>query len=428
MNLKIRYGLIAAGFITFAVLAPLILLYVRGLSLNTKDLTTDQTGIISIQTEPKGAEVFLNNQQNGTTPENIRFLKPGDYEIELRKPDYFTWSKRLTVFPGKVSWATQDVSKVHLLKQDLSKLKLDTGVKDFFRTDTQVIYLTEQALNKISLKNPAQKKVEPLAKDEYSILTSPSKNYALLFGKKHFYTYSQIQESLSKIENFPSEFTPLSLDDSGNFYGLSKNSLVKYNQSTKAKLLTKNNVQAFFQSEENIYTLSKKQNSWQLEFLDSQNKYTPQIIFSTETELTKPEIFISPERRIYIKDGQKLYRFAGKLEMIFNSTQSFIKSESGEKILISASGEIHLYNPYTNDLKLINRNLEGYSNFLLRDDLGYVFTATGKELKAIELDTRDRSNIFSLSEFILPKKISSDSLAKNLVYLDGTDLKFLTLK
>jgi hypothetical protein len=45
---------------------------------------------VSIQTEPEGATVFLNDQEVGASPVRVPFTWYGDYDIIVRKPGYQT--------------------------------------------------------------------------------------------------------------------------------------------------------------------------------------------------------------------------------------------------------------------------------------------------------------------------------------------------
>ena len=45
---------------------------------------------MSIQTEPQGAHVFVNNEEVGTSPVSVDFTWYGDYELTFRKQGYET--------------------------------------------------------------------------------------------------------------------------------------------------------------------------------------------------------------------------------------------------------------------------------------------------------------------------------------------------
>ncbi|MFH1009007.1 MAG: PEGA domain-containing protein [Candidatus Latescibacterota bacterium] len=57
-------------------------------------------GIVSINSDPAGAEVFLNDQKLGETPHDDG-LMPGDYTLVLRKKFYYPHTSRFTIAEGE---------------------------------------------------------------------------------------------------------------------------------------------------------------------------------------------------------------------------------------------------------------------------------------------------------------------------------------
>src|SRR6185436_4945171 len=105
MTQKSRYLLLLLGFVVFAILAPLTVLYVRGISFNFKTGKFLPTGMLAIRSDPGTVDVFLNGKLIRKKAGDFPFLTPGDYHIELKKEGYSSWSKHLGVLPGQVSWA-----------------------------------------------------------------------------------------------------------------------------------------------------------------------------------------------------------------------------------------------------------------------------------------------------------------------------------
>jgi hypothetical protein len=54
-------------------------------------------GKIEITSTPLGVEVYLDNQYKGTTPNTLADVPSGNHIIELRKNDYQTWSKNISI-------------------------------------------------------------------------------------------------------------------------------------------------------------------------------------------------------------------------------------------------------------------------------------------------------------------------------------------
>ena len=66
----------------------MIIFYVRGVSYDSGKNAYLHTGILSVQSDPKGAQVYLDEKLTDTTPADIRFLKPGGVNVRLEREGY----------------------------------------------------------------------------------------------------------------------------------------------------------------------------------------------------------------------------------------------------------------------------------------------------------------------------------------------------
>src|SRR5574340_748921 len=114
MTQSSRYILILAGFILFLVAAPVIIMYVRGFTYDFKNNKFVSTGILAVRSDPKSANVYLDGKLKRKNSADLKFLAPREYDLELQKDGYLTWSKRLQVRPGQVTWAGPVGSKIFL--------------------------------------------------------------------------------------------------------------------------------------------------------------------------------------------------------------------------------------------------------------------------------------------------------------------------
>ena len=60
----------------------------------------EKTGSIKITSSPSGAEVYLDNEYHGTTPNTITTVPAGNHTVEIRERGYKTWSQDITVTSG----------------------------------------------------------------------------------------------------------------------------------------------------------------------------------------------------------------------------------------------------------------------------------------------------------------------------------------
>jgi hypothetical protein len=55
---------------------------------------------LHLSSSPSGAEIYLNNQFQGSTPSTITSVKPGNHTLEFRYPGYQSWSDVISVPAG----------------------------------------------------------------------------------------------------------------------------------------------------------------------------------------------------------------------------------------------------------------------------------------------------------------------------------------
>jgi hypothetical protein len=60
----------------------------------------EKTGSVTITSSPSGAEVYLDNEYHGTTPNTINAVPAGNHTVEVREGGYRTWTQNVTVSGG----------------------------------------------------------------------------------------------------------------------------------------------------------------------------------------------------------------------------------------------------------------------------------------------------------------------------------------
>ena len=58
-------------------------------------------GSIRVESEPSGAKIYVDGSHLGTTPDVIRYMKPGQHKVEVVMDGYKEWSRRLDVKAGE---------------------------------------------------------------------------------------------------------------------------------------------------------------------------------------------------------------------------------------------------------------------------------------------------------------------------------------
>ncbi|HET7827603.1 MAG TPA: PEGA domain-containing protein, partial [Candidatus Saccharimonadales bacterium] len=94
LRLYLGYFLVAVviGLATYIITAGL-----NGYGLNVKTGQIVQNGLLFVGSQPAGAEIFLNGQDQNTTSPSRLILPAGRYNLKLTKAGYRDWSRSFTL-------------------------------------------------------------------------------------------------------------------------------------------------------------------------------------------------------------------------------------------------------------------------------------------------------------------------------------------
>ncbi|MFA5886666.1 MAG: PEGA domain-containing protein [Patescibacteria group bacterium] len=141
-------------------------LYASGYKLNLSwPLTFNRlllkTGMISIETEPRGVTIFLNgalqknfslnplNKEYLTTPAKVKNVSPGEYDLRLELDGYWPLNKRISVYSGQTTFA----ENINLFRSNLPLLISNSPISQL-QLSSSGRYLFVAAPSKIiNLKN-----------------------------------------------------------------------------------------------------------------------------------------------------------------------------------------------------------------------------------------------------------------------------------
>jgi len=100
---RIRAVLFYLSVAVFLIGLPFILSFALGYKFNLLTMKFTKTGIISLRSQPDGAQIYLNKKLlKEESPASIQELLPGSYNISLKLKGYYSWSADLYVEAGKV--------------------------------------------------------------------------------------------------------------------------------------------------------------------------------------------------------------------------------------------------------------------------------------------------------------------------------------
>lgn len=93
-----RRGIMVSLILTFFILAPALIFYTAGYRYNFATHQIEQTGVISIDAQPRDVEVTLDTITfEKKMPLRITNIRPGAYHLTMSKEGFHTWEKDIRV-------------------------------------------------------------------------------------------------------------------------------------------------------------------------------------------------------------------------------------------------------------------------------------------------------------------------------------------
>ncbi len=124
---KLFFWVFASAFIIFT---PILLFNSLGYKFDIETRKFLKTGAISIETNPEGASVYLNDKKlDKTTSCTLTQLLPKEYTVTLAKADFYPYQIPVAVKPAAVS--DIDVVLIPIIKE-MQKVKFNFNVYKFF--------------------------------------------------------------------------------------------------------------------------------------------------------------------------------------------------------------------------------------------------------------------------------------------------------
>ncbi len=137
-----RMALLAVFIVIFVILTPTIILYSAGYRWSFIQNRWQLVGGLSIDTEPKNVEVYLNGKMVGTkSPLRLMTLVPDTYELTLSAPGYYA----LSTFVGVSSQETTYVKNISLIKKDPFTLYLPFPIKNLSVSPDEKVFIATYA-------------------------------------------------------------------------------------------------------------------------------------------------------------------------------------------------------------------------------------------------------------------------------------------
>ncbi|MCK9368929.1 PEGA domain-containing protein [Candidatus Dojkabacteria bacterium] len=156
------WTVVSSILITALVIGGSILayLYANGFRINLTDGKVRKTGVLSVESIPSRATVYVDGQQVGKSPKVIGSLDESIEEVKLTKDGYFDWLKRVPVFSEKSSPISPFLTmknppkeSVYSNQNEIDKKYINTDLRYFLivtkdKTDTNIRNIYKYDINR----------------------------------------------------------------------------------------------------------------------------------------------------------------------------------------------------------------------------------------------------------------------------------------
>ena len=451
----------------FFFLLGIVLFYSFGYKYSIEEKKAVQTGAIVIKTHPKEVDIYKNDflYKNNKTIANlfsdfikIDNLKIGKYNIKVKKEGYFNWEKNIDVNGGIVT----ELKSIVLLKESynrniaLNKIGKNLNGDSIWSNNRKdkIVYKKESekkpSLNVFNFNENEEKVVVDLTKTPFSRIkgeynidnvifseddtkiilkitaTSQALWYLIDMGNKNrIYDLTTILSESEEIKNGWNFFFGSSL-----FY-IKNNTLYKFDYSKMSSVKMLKNINSFLIQNGRIYCFNLNLNDNKLYSSDIDD------LTNIESIVIMPESFDSSLLVKIIKTDKNVYLImssSGKLYFISDRNKvNFINSSvkkadffyNNERIIYNNDHEMWIYyieekisQPTKKEQanELITRFSGNISNIFLYKGEEHLFYKEGDALKFLEIDDRDKKNVFEIM------KIDNN----DIIYLRDDNLLYYT--
>jgi hypothetical protein len=452
LDKKFKIYLYFCVFIFFFLLG-IVLFYSFGYKYSIEEKKAVQTGAIIIKTHPEKVDIYKNDflYKNNRTIANlfsdfvkIDNLKIGKYNIKVKKEGYFNWEKNINVKGGAVT----ELKNIVLLKKNynkniiLSKIGISPDENNVWVNNKKdkIAYKKERgkmlSLVIFNFDKNEEKIIADFNKAPFSqiqkgynlddvifseddtkiILKIATTNKTIWYlldmdNKNRIYDLTAILKDNKEIKNRWNFFFGKSL-----FY-IKDNTLYKFDYSKMSSKKILENVNIFLIQDDHIYFFN----------LNDNKLYSGNInnLSDVRSIAAMPEDFDSKLLAEITRTGKNTYLIlssSGKLyfindrnkvSLINSSVKKANFSNNDKRIAYSNDHEIWIYyikekisqptkKEQTNEL--ITRFSGNISNIFLHKDEEHLFYKEGGVFKFLELDGRDKRNVFEIM------KIDNDNI------------------
>ncbi|MFA5022225.1 MAG: PEGA domain-containing protein [Patescibacteria group bacterium] len=444
MNLKYRRILYSSFIALFLIITPIVTFYAAGYRYNLKKHRIEKTGILYLDSKPRGAQIFINGKYQNKTPARFPYLLPDIYQVEVKKEGYHSWQKNLEIKSNLTTFGKDIV----LFKNNLPINIIQGDINIFVISPSQdkIIYsIIKDNLEELRLFN-LNNKTDFLIKDfnkqkndELEFISwSLNPNKILVKNQTaQFNKYLVVDIDTLKIKEL-FDITRLNFDkvawDSVNenyLYGLSKKILYQIDlANNSAKQILPNEIQDFETRGNDIYYINTIKNESYL------NKFylTPPAQIVDQVEKIKLiagakfSLQNSPANYVILldKNSNDLFIINTKVFIDGDINKNIVLQDKAQKIIWSLDNknllyytdlEIRIFNLDTQQKSLVTRYGSVINQAAWYPTNKYLVYQVENAIRIIETSSQEPRNDLKIAEL---QKITSfiiDNAGKNIYFV-----------
>jgi len=370
--------------------------------------------MLSIDTTPNGAYIYLNDKMQMpsytkgifTTPEKIKSLMPGEYNLQLEKDGYWPVKKRVRIESGQTTF----IEDITLFKIE-SPLKLSSlSTKTIgISPDNRHLYIADE--NKmLNLRNNEEISLG-LGQQEIQWLKGGDK--LLINGEVVSLTGDNNNTNYKEILGL--ETHNWFLDETRNYlYYQNKNTINYFDINNKSNVVIVSNEKYldYIPYNDSLFTITERGERKYLTEYSLQNKE-----IKTEIELPASADYkirdnIQGWLSVYDGKNQSLYLFNPQQtenKEVINNIKNW-QWINRYQLIYSNDFEIYLLDLRSNNSTLITRMGEEIQSIMYNEKYNYLVFSTNQHLNVIDLRTDNITTIFTAEDIqspVLDKKTNT---------------------
>ncbi len=434
MSKGFRRYLFILFVLAFLVMASIIIPYAFGYKLDSAGFKLQKTGMFVIDTDPKGATIFLNDQEQKNTflnfsnsknestltPAKLSHIAPGTYRVRLELDGYWPWEKELIVRPSETTY----LEDVKFFKRNLPELMFNSKLPEI---KSSVVspdrnYIAYNTASEVKLFNFKTQENKSLIKEKTDQLTWSNNGDWLFTDSSAINIKDGSVINLNKLakQTISLPFWTTASDNQICYQnklgvyqldlltGVSK-LLIKKNNATDVikNCLIKNNYSYIIKEAKNQSQLiiTKPGDEKELGVIKLPRMADYQFININNKWLN---LFDTNSRKLTLIDTNLPWTSNYSLKNIDNQVKVNYWIDD-HRLLYANDFEIWIYDTSTDKNTLLTRASHPINNVFWHPSNNYIVFATDSSISTLELDDRERHNITTLLQMPITGQAEMDA-------------------